>query len=245
MATQQFDADSNATLVESFSVLVNSIYNHANDLKDVSQLKTGSLDGGVDQAQLVELEQRIRVVEHTFKALQKHLAEEAEVIAGVKNLHSVVQEHADQIQKICSHLPEHLPQDDLFAPHQSSNITAAPAAPMRKVAAGGAPSKENVPNQVDVAVLATAAVASNATSSASSACNAGPRTGRKPSNPASKIKYADRIPRLRYLTVDEFSAVPTYTRGRLSLNKVRADRRRDLRASRLPPGSLPHCCFDA
>ena len=207
MATEQFDADSNVTLINSFSVLVNSLNNHANDLRDVSQLK--SSPDGVNQEELVALEQRIRLMEHTFKAVRRHLDDEADAIAGVKNLQNVVHEHTEQIQKICSHLPSHLPQQVFGAHNSVPQNTSKPKQqrnpkPVEK-------SKENDATYTEVE-------STNETEAHRSAAQ--PKTGRKKAR-KSVTKCTDRIPRLRYLTVDEFSAVPSYIRGRLSLTKVR------------------------
>lgn len=204
MATEQFDADSNVTLINSFSVLVNSLNNHANDLRDVSQLK--SSPDGVNQEELVALEQRIRVMEHTFKAVRRHLNDEADAIAEVKNLQNVVHEHTEQIQKICSHLPEHLPQQ-IFGAHNAvpQNVSKPKqqqraSKPVEKAKENDATFNEGVESTNEPA--------------------AQPKTGRKKARKP-VTKCTDRIPRLRYLTVDEFSAVPSYIRGRLSLTKVR------------------------
>ena len=181
--------DSNETLVNSFSVLVHSLNNHANDLKDASELKNTS--AGVDHEQLVALEQRIRIIERTFKTIRARCQEEKQQIDAVQNLRTVVGEQTALIQSICGNLPQHLPQQ--------INVASVSQPVQESV-------KENVPKSVDV----------NTTKNAKSVPGTKPR--RKGRN---KTKYTDRIPRLKFLTVDEFSAVPGFIRGRLSLNKVR------------------------
>jgi hypothetical protein len=227
MMSTDYEADSNATLVDSFGVLVNSLNSHANDLKDVSQLR--HTREGIDHNQVVALEQRIRVMEHTMKRLHSYLRDEADAIAGVKNLRSVVQEHTTQIQKICSNLPEHLPQQQLqaFAPRNNGAATATTS------------------NSNTATAKATTAFGGSSVGAAKENCGDGggggsggvPSAGaedfyepaghavvqrpvRKTRQPA--FKWVDSIPMLRYLTVDEFSAVPGYVRGRLALNKVGA-----------------------
>ena len=181
-----FAADSNATLIQSFSLLVNSLDHHANDLRDVSKLRCSP--DGVDQTELVVLEKRIRTMEHTFKALRQHLKGESEAIKEVQNLQNVVNEQTDHIQKICGNLPQHLPQQNF------GSSQAAPE-PQRSVVddSSNVENVEHVPSKPKGRTKT--------------------RRGRK--------SVTDRIPKLRYLTVDEFSSVPSYIRGRLSLNKVR------------------------
>ena len=219
MATVQFEADSNATLVDSFSVLVTSLYNHANDLKDVSQLK--SSPDGVDQQQLVDLEHRIRAMEHSFKALRQHLEKESTAIAGVQNLRNVVHEQTAQIQKICGHLPEHLPQQQhIFGANGANAETTSTTVTQKRSQQALASAPPAVAKENDPSAVVRRAKTTGAGGRGGGGGTKGGRKGKGGRKAASKC--TDRIPRLPYLTVDEFSAVPSYVRGRLSLNKVSA-----------------------
>jgi hypothetical protein len=211
METHNYVANSNAVLVDSFAVLVNSLNNHANDLKDVSQLKTAR--EGVDYEQMVVLEQRVRVMEHTLKTLSSFLREERDAIQGVKNMRSVVQEHTTHIQNICDHFPEHLPQQQVFK--SSVSIGQSETQKTSVTSVSEVEVKENVSKNMDV----NRKTQGNEYSTMTQKNSIKPKTvGNKKKK--KKIKCTDRIPLLKYLTVDEFSAVPSYIRGRLSLHKV-------------------------
>lgn len=157
------------------------------------------------------IEASVRALEQLFDELRQRTQQEMASVPKARALLQAAELQQQHLQQISSNLPQHLP----------STCPAPAAAPAAAAAAAHQQGAAKQPGAAGTAVLGVRGATSVAAAAADDARGSKAADKRRKDGPAAARPVPAAAPRW-YVTAAELASVPSYIKGRLTLEKVNA-----------------------